>query len=165
MRHNKFLPVIYFTTVFLVFAFFSSCSKERNYLPSAFSGASLKEKISGKEALSRLNKIHFNPVAAGKENDIGYYEKEGNNSTIYITYYKTGGEALTDFEKMTLKITPGNSQFFAPDTFELEGRKIYRCFGMGQTHFVFTHNNVLIWISTGTISSSDFLKDYIKQIN
>jgi hypothetical protein len=165
MRQNKFLIFNHFAAALLLAVVLSACSQEQNYLPQSVAGSVLNRKLSGDEARAQLDKIHLNPVMSGKETDIGFYVKEENNSTIYVTYYKRGSGAEEDFEKMTKKISPVNSVFIAPSFFELNGHKIYRCFGMGQTHFVFTHKDVLVWISTGTISANDFLKEYIELVN
>jgi len=141
-----------------------SCSGGKNYLPESINGQVLEQRITGKEATEKVNKIHFNPVAGDKENEIGNYRKGDDTSIIYLTYYSGEEAAKADFEKMTNKISPANSVFISPGTFEFEGYHVYRCFGMGQTHLVFVHKSALIWISTGTISSKDFLKEYIKQI-
>lgn len=165
MGHNKFLTAQQITTVVFITAVMLSCSQKTDYLPQAVSGSVLKQKISGNEAKAHVNKIHFNPVVADKENDIGFYEGTDNNSTIYVTYYSKEEDAKSDFEKMVKKISPENSVFIAPVLLNFEGYRVYRCFGMGQTHFVFVHKDVLIWISTGTISGKDFLKEYINLIN
>lgn len=164
MYNRKFYKAktVFFSLLFTLFL--NSCSQEKNYLPGNIAGQTLKQKISGAEATEKVNKIHFNPVAGNKENEIGYFEKGENSSTIYLTYYKDEETAKSDFEKMTQKISPQNSVFISPGFFNFEGFNVYRCFGMGQTHFVFVHKNALIWISTGTISSKDFLKEYIKYI-
>lgn len=58
-----------------------------------------------------------------------------------------------------------NSVFIVLFFFEPEEDKIYSCFGMGQTHFVFTHKEIMIRIPAGTISANDFLKEYIRLVN
>ncbi len=59
---------------------------------------------------------------------------------------------------MTNKISPENSIFIYPEFFDYEGNKIYKCFGMGMTHFVFPLNKSLYWISVDTHLSKDSLR-------
>ncbi len=162
MAHFKFLNDKNFLILFLTAALLISCSRKEDLLPGDIDGAKLTKKITGDEARILVDKIHFSPVAAGRENEIGYYDKNGNQSTIYITYYGNSEEAIADFDKMTKKISPGNSVFVAPSFIDFTGLKVYRCFGMGQAHFVFVHNNALIWLSTETVFSKSFLGEYIK---
>jgi len=164
MNSNKFLSNNLICTVIFLTALFVSCSSKTDYLPDSIFNLTLKQKMSGDEAKKHLNKIHFNPVDADKDNDIGFYQGTGNNATIYVTYYSKEVDAIADFDKMTQKISPENSVFISPSFFDFEGYKIYRCFGMGQTHFVFVHKTELLWISVGTISGKDFIKSYISYI-
>jgi len=164
MRRNKFLLLNYFSLLLFLASIFVSCSAQPEYIPSSAGEFKLKQKVTGKEADKQLNKLHFNPIVTGKKNEIGYYEAAGKNAVVYITGYINETDAKTDFGKMTKKISPENSVFISPSFFNFMGYNIYRCFGMGQTHFVFVHENVLIWISVETIAGREFLKSYINVI-
>lgn len=165
MRANKFLKKIQIIAVFIVPLLLGSCSGDGGYLPGVISGLTLKKAVTGAEAAKEVNKIHYNPVAGEKENEIGFYEGSENRATIYITYYKTEEEAQSDFGKMTQKISPQNSVFISPSFFDFQGYNIYRCFGMGQSHFVFVHKKALLWISADTVHGKEFLKEYLQIIN
>ncbi len=161
MRLNKFLKKIQILAVFIASLIFTYCSGNGGYLPGVIGGLQLKKAVTGAEAAKEVDKIHFNPVASEKENEIGFYESTDNRATIYITYYKTEEEAKADFEKMTQKISPQNSVFISPSFFEFQGYRVYRCFGMGQSHFVFVHKKALLWISADTVHGKEFLKEYL----
>lgn len=66
---------------------------------------------------------------------------------------------------MTEKISPENSVFVGGQTIDIDGKQVYRCFGMGQTHFVFAHKKQLIWISVNTVVANEFLSEYLNYLN
>jgi hypothetical protein len=133
-------------------------------LPEHLLGYQLTRKLKGPEARAFVDKIHLREVTP-ENNTIGFYQKEDMPLTIYITEYNSAGEAKKDFERMTRKISPGNSVFINGEYMEIEGRRLYRCFGMGQTHFVFHLDNRLFWISVNTIQAGNFIRDYLKIIS
>lgn len=140
-----------------------SCSSETNYLPSEIFNISLTRKLTGNEAEEFINKLHFQNVTDA-ETEIGFYEGNGRDAIIYLTYYLSKKEASENALQMTNKISVENSVFRMGEHFDFDGRQIYRTFGMGQTHFVFSNNNVLVWLSPGTTWANDFLKKYLENI-
>jgi len=141
-----------------------ACQKEPDFLPEHLLGYQLTKKLNGPEARAFVDKIHLREVTP-ENNIIGFYQKENMPLTIYITEYNSTGEAEKNFEMMTRKISPGNSVFINGEYLEIEGRKLYRCFGMGQTHFVFNIDHRLFWISVNTIEAGKFIRDYLKNIS
>ena len=110
-----------------------------------------------------VNNLHFQSVT-GLENEIGFYEGKAGNAIIYITHYNTKETAKSDYEKMVKKISPENSVFIKPEYLKLGGMEIYRCFGMGQSHYVFPYNKELFWISVDTHFGKKFVEEYLIHI-
>ena len=156
--------VILLAWVFLISAYFISCSSPHEYLPPEISGLSLTQKIKGKEAGEYVNRLHFNKVASDK-NQIGFYEGTTGKAVIYVTEYMSGEAAVNDYYKMTKKISPGNSIFIGGEFIKLEKRNMYRCYGMGQSHYVFTEDNALFWVSAELQVGEDFVKDYVSYLD
>lgn len=142
-----------------VFIFFFSCSVKKEYLPAKVNQLNLVKTITGVEAKDHINKLHFQPVT-DYENMIGYYENNSGSAVVYLTIYKDGREANRDYIKMTNKISPENSVFIYPQFFDHLGNKIYKCFGMGMTHYVFIVDKRLYWISVDTFMAEDFFKQF-----
>lgn len=136
------------------------CSVNDNALPKTFFGMTLVQKITGEEAKRFLDKLHFQPIAP-KMNEIGFYEGQQGKVIIYITQYNNANQALSEGKKMTEKISPENSAFFGGEYQMVNGKEVYRCFGMGQTHFVFTNKNQLFWVSVDTHIGRKFLEEYL----
>jgi hypothetical protein len=60
------------------------------------------------------------------------------------------GTSHSEYVKMVNKISPENSVFINPEFVDIGGKDIYRCFGMGQSHYVFANGKELYWISVDT---------------
>lgn len=150
-------------TYILLGLLFFSCSAEVNFLPDEFYGLTLTKRFSGKEAKVFVNKLHFEPVTE-TENEIGFYDGEKGAALIYITHYNKKDAAEEDYKRMTEKISPENSVFIKPEYLQLNGMEIYRCFGMGQSHYVFPYNKELFWISVNTHFGKKFVEEYLSYI-
>jgi len=144
--------------------FLFSCSLNSKYLPEDFFGLRLTKKLTGKEAKEFVNNLHFQNVT-NLENEIGFYEGKAGNAIIYITHYNTKETTKINYKKMVKKISPENSVFVKPEYLKLGGIEIYRCFGIGQSHYVFPYNKELFWISVDTYFGKKFVKEYLSYLN
>ena len=147
----------------LIALFIISCSPDKNYLPEDFFGLHLTKKLTGKVAEEFLNNLHFQNVSE-LESEIGFYEGKVGRAIIYITHYNTVETTKSNYKKMVMKISPENSVFIKPEYLKLSGMEIYRCFGMGQSHYVFPYKKELFWISVDTHFSKTFVEKYLKYI-
>lgn len=143
---------------------FLRCSSEKDFLPDEFFGLTLKQKLTGDEAKKFVDNLHFQEVAPEK-NEIGFYDSQAGKAIIYITYYNDELTSYSEYERMINKISPENSVFINPEFVEISGREIYRCFGMGQSHYVFANNKELYWISIDTQIGRKFIEKYLAYIN
>ncbi len=149
-------------TLFLLLILFN-CS-DKNPFPEVLGNISLSKVISGDEAKSFVNRLHFSSVT-NEKNEIAFYGKGKGEIIIYITYYDSEDKAKTNFEKMTKKISPDNSVFIKGSFYKLHGINIYKCYGMGQTHFVFFLGKNLYWLSVPTMGHKKILKEYLYHIH
>lgn len=152
----KYLP-------FFLILILTGCSKNIDYIPEKFFGLERIQFMTGDEAREFIDRLHLQDVAP-INNEIGFYEGEKGSAVIYVTYYDKNETALQEELKMTEKISPENSVFLGGTYFTENNKNIYRCFGMGQTHFVFSHQNLLFWISVETHWGQKFLKEYLSYI-
>jgi hypothetical protein len=140
---------------------FFSCSAEVNFLPDEFFDLSLTKKLNGEEAKEFVNKLHFESVTE-TENEIGFYEGDGGTALIYITHYNIKETVEVDYKLMTEKISPENSVFIGSEYLMLKEKEVFRCFGMGQSHYVFYLGRELFWISVDTHFGKKFVQRYIE---
>ena len=140
-----------------------SCTGDKDLTPEQFSGMTLKQKLTGDEAKEFVNTLHFNPVTDAN-NEVGFYESPVGKAIIYFTYYQSNTEAENNFLKMTNKISPENSVFFNSSFIAHNEVNIYRTYGLGQVHYVFTKRNILFWLSADLNLGERILKNYIDYI-
>jgi hypothetical protein len=157
MKKNNILILI------SLFAFFS-CSSKKDFLPDEFFGLELKQKLTGDEAKKFVDELHFQEVAPEK-NEIGFYDSQAGKAVIYITYYNDERTSHSEYVKMVNKISPENSVFINPEFVAIGGKDIYRCFGMGQSHYVFANGKELYWISIDTNLGRKFIEEYLRYIS
>lgn len=158
---TNFLFILLITIIFFSFQF---CSKKKDILPDKVGDLILVKTITGEEAKNFINQLHFQPVTEN-ENWIGYYENMSGQAIVYVTVYKRNEDAISDFDRMTKKISPENSVFVYPEFFNYNDNKIYKCFGMGMTHYVFALNQNLYWISVDTHLAKNFFEGFYHSIN
>lgn len=161
---NKFQLIFLTTSLFLCLNFFfQACSQKKEILPEKINDLLLVKTLDGEIAKEYINKLHFQPVV-NYENIIGYYENPSGEAIVYVTIYPDQKNAEINFKKMTDKISPENSIFIYPQFFKYQGNVIYKCFGMGKTHYVFTLNKNLYWISVETHLSKNFFEEFYQKI-
>lgn len=152
------LSIVIFISIVL------GCSSDRNLLPEEFFGLKLQKKLTGIEAKNFVDELHFQEVAPDK-NEIGFYSSIAGSAVIYITYYSVDKTAQIEYERMINKISPENSVFINPEFVKIAGKDIYRCFGMGQSHYVFANGKELYWLAVDTHFGKKFVENYLKHIN
>jgi len=151
------MPVVIICLAILAHA---GCSPPKDFLPEELHGLSLRKRLDGAEAEEFVNRLHFQKVASSR-NEIGFYEGEKGRAILYVTHYTDPGQASAEELRMTGKISPGNSVFIEGQYLDIDGKRIYRCFGMGQTHFVLSDRKRLFWISVDTMFAPSFLRTYL----
>lgn len=158
--HNRIVLILILCSIFL----FTSCGRKKENLPEKVGDLILVKKITGTEAKDYINKLHLQPVTEN-ENIIAHYENLSGSAVVYVTIYANEKDAEKDFERMTNKISPENSVFIYPEFFNYANNKIYKCFGMGMTHYVFSFKNNLYWISVDTHIARVFFESFYNQLN
>ena len=143
---------------------FQACSTKKNYLPDNFSNLVLKKKLTGAAAKSFVNNIHLENVAA-RENEVGFYEDILGIAIIYVSHYSEVNLAISQYKKMIDRLIPDDSLFNEGTFVKVENKEVYKCFGGGQTHFIFTHETSLFWVSVNRHAGDEFIKNYITYID
>ncbi|MEW6652628.1 MAG: hypothetical protein AB1394_04070 [Bacteroidota bacterium] len=159
MKTNFYLLSFIISIVFLF-----SCSEQANPIPTKIAGYQLTKVIKGDEAIDFVNRLHINSVTAEK-NEIAFYRFNNKEAVIYVTFYNNELDAYQNLDKMTKKISPQNSVFEKGSFLNINGKRVYQTFGLGQSHFVFTHKSLLFWLSAETVSAKEFLNSYLEYLD
>jgi hypothetical protein len=113
-------------------------------LPDSIAGLKITNITTGDQAMADFENLHDKqfPVTSGS---IGIY---GNNE---ITLWAAGAPSETIASEMTNsmteKIAKGNSPFTPLEQITQGNRTIYVLEGMGQQHYYFQSNNLVIWLA------------------
>lgn len=113
-------------------------------LPERIAGLSLTDRMTGVEAAENFVSLHNQkfPITSGA---IGFYG--GNQATIWLAGAPFNFMAAGMVDSMRDRISEGNSPFTPMNEFKIGGRTIYVLKGMGQRHFYFQSNNLIIWLA------------------
>ena len=161
MRKSRFVVALALFGFVLPALLFGQEQNPVSLLPDSLPGYKLHRTLSGAEAQDLVNKLHQKEVARS-ESEIGVYRGEKDAMMIYITYYPKAKEAEAEYKRMTEKITATpEAGFIMGETLNFDGKQVYRCFGQGKTHFVFTHDKALLWVTVNTLQGSKVMKAYL----
>lgn len=159
-KHKNKLTLLLFFSFIISSGFLIGCSQPKDYLPNSFFDLKMTSKLEGEAAKRFVNNLHHQPVTVEK-NEVGFYRAQKGEAIIYVTYYPSAKLAQENFDKMTEKITPEISPFHSYEFFELEGKRIYKTLGMGQTHYVFVDDKNLLWVTAENEWALKFLENYL----
>lgn len=113
-------------------------------LPAEIAGLPLSKKTSGEAAIAEFEDLHGKqfPVTSGS---IGIY---GNRQVIlWVAGAGSRASAANMVEAMQSKIAAGNSPFTPAGQFEQAGRTVQVLEGMGQNHYYFQSNDLVLWLA------------------
>lgn len=113
-------------------------------LPERIAGLPLTDRMTGAEAAENFVNLH-NQKFLITSGAIGFYS--GNQATIWLAGASFDFMAVGMVNSMRDKISEGNSPFTPTSEFKIDGRTIYELEGMGQRHFYFQSNNLVIWLA------------------
>jgi hypothetical protein len=150
MKRNYPLALIAFGILLSIAAFGRAYRSSENpistttTLPKQVVGLELTSTKSGEAAISEFVSMHGKefPVTSGNN---GYY---GNGAiTIWVAGTSTDAGAEEMVDSMYARIADGNSPFTPIDQFQNVNRTVYVLDGMGQKHFYFQSNSLVIWLA------------------
>ena len=128
-------------------------------LPESIAGLQLVKSTSGAEAIAEFTDLHGKefPVNTGA---IGVY---GNNQiTLWVAGAPSEAIAVEMTNAMDAKIAEGNSPFTLLNKIRDRNRKIYALDGMGQKHYYFQSQNMVIWLAADPAISNEALQQILE---
>lgn len=147
----------------LLFTLIHCARRAADPLPQQVLGFNRTSLLSGEEARRVINRLHNNEVTP-QDNKIAGYSGPSGQATIYVTFYTQPGMASKEFRRMTEKISAQNSVFIQGQYLDMAGHRLYRCFGMGQTHYVFFKDRRLYWVAVETTAAKSFIEELLNKI-
>lgn len=128
-------------------------------LPPMLGSLALKNKMEGQEALNNVARLH------GKEfelisGSVGHYGPRGE-VTVWVTGAASSRLAAQITEQMRAKIAEGGSPFQPLEERPAGSRIIYVLSGMGQTHYYFQSNELVVWLAAPAGQAESVLADLL----
>lgn len=128
-------------------------------LPNQLAGLRLTESKSGDQAVSEFTDLHGKsfPVTSGA---VGIY---GNRDiTLWVASTASDSVALELTNAMQDRIAEGTSPFTPVDEINNRNRKVYALEGMGQKHYYFQSQNLVIWLAANPALADEALQQILE---
>jgi len=120
---------------------------ELNLAPESFAEMYRVEDIKGKTAVKAVNDLHGKLIEI-KAAEVITYKNYHEEARIWISQTNSLSDAVYLCELMDRKIKAsiGKSPFSYPESFEQEGIKIYKTYGMGKVHYYYQSKDKVYWL-------------------
>jgi hypothetical protein len=128
-------------------------------LPNQLAGLRLRDSQQGTDAITAITNLHGKqfPVDDGV---VGIY---GNGEiTVWVAGAASESIAAQMTNAMQKKIMEGNSPFTPIDQINTGNRKVYALEGMGQKHYYFQSQNMVIWLAVSPAFANDALQQILE---
>ena len=129
-------------------------------LPGSLAGLPLVSQRTGQAALVEINQLHGKtfPLTAGS---VGEYGPTGQ-LTIWVSQASSNQMAGEILAAMRDKISEGNSPFTPTGLTQVGGKAIYELEGMGQAHYYFRSEELVIWLAVDADLAEDALTGVLR---
>jgi hypothetical protein len=128
-------------------------------LPATLADMQLKKTISGIEANKMIFGMHGKATGPNSNSLIGYYGAEEPKNALYLTAFQNKDWAQQALDKMVEKMANSSFGFSLPQSEKHGSDVIYRCSGMGLSHFFYRHENLLLWLQVEKGKAAAGLED------
>lgn len=132
----------------LVYLQFSRAIEEPEaaVLPEMVAGLSQMETNYGPDAVALVTDLHGQsfPLSSGA---YGMYGREGSMAMLWVAGAPAKAMASKMVDEMEQAIATGNSPFTPTGKRDVNGRTLYELVGMGQRHYYFQSNSLVIWLA------------------
>lgn len=128
-------------------------------LPDQLAGLQRTDYRTGAQAMAEFENLHGKqfPLASG---EIGIY---GNQQiTVWTAGAASDAIASQMVNAMREKIAEGNSPFAPVDEINDRNRKVYALEGMGQKHYYFQSENLVIWLAVDPALADQALQQILE---
>jgi hypothetical protein len=125
-------------------------SENSSPFPQELIGMTLEDEYSGERAKSEIKEMHLGDFdfISGY---VGYYtDNFGRSARYWVSTFSNKSIAKNTTERMTEKISRGNTPFSIPNEVEINNSNVeyvYFVEGMGQDHYYWYKNDSVIWVA------------------
>jgi hypothetical protein len=128
-------------------------------IPKLLAGVGLSEVDHGVDAVKEITQLHQKDLGV-VDGAMGVY---GNNNQISLWVARFSTSAIADqmVSAMREKITPGKFPFSPTGSIQINDHTIYKLEGMGQNHYYFQSDSLVIWLAADGGLADQALKDVL----
>jgi hypothetical protein len=162
-RSIAFLLICLGALVFIGSAAYLLSSAQINTLnlPQTLADLPLVNANYGPEAVAEINRLH------GKQFEqttgaMGTYRNALGNATLWVSQFPGRAIAQQIVDAMRAKIAEGNSPFTPSGAQPQGNRTLYSLDGMGQKHFFFQSNDLVIWLAVDPAIANQALRQTLE---
>ena len=129
------------------------------HLPTQLAGFNITDSQLGMDAIALITDLHGQefPVDFGA---VGVYGDR--DIIVWIAGAASESIAVEMTNAMQLKIAEGNSPFTPIDEIDSRNRKVYALEGMGQRHYYFQSQNLVIWLAANPAFADKALQQILE---
>ena len=130
-------------------------------LPQTLAELALTNATYGPEAVTEINRLHGKefPLTAGA---MGAYSDGKTNAALWVSKFASRAVAQQIVDAMRDKIAEGRSPFEPVGTRRVGARTIYELDGLGQKHFYFQSNDLVIWLAVDPAIASQAVSQMLE---
>ena len=128
-------------------------------LPNQLAGLPMTDSKSGNQAISEFTDLHGKsfPVTSGV---VGIYGNREITLWVAGTASDSIAQELTD--EMQKRIAEGSSPFTPIEEINQRNHKVYALEGMGQRHYYFQSQNLVIWLAVDPALADEALQQILE---
>lgn len=119
--------------------------------------------MEGEEALSALGELHRGTVGVTWA-AMAHYEKGRAQAMVWVGGVETAQFAQELVARMTSGLQRGGTPFVGLRTLVLGGRTVFSVSGLGQTHYYFTSDRTVIWVSADPEAEEEILEAVLQAV-
>lgn len=163
---KRFLPLLSMITglflllgAVLLWVNRSGSSRNEIRLPESIAGIPMTNSIRGEQALSEIASMHSGAFSM-KAGAIGVYGS-ARQAMLWVAGAKDVSGADQLLEAMRVKIARGGTPFSSVQEWQDDQRTIYELQGLGQQHFYFRSNRLLVWLAVDEKDAGQAIREIL----
>ncbi len=126
------------------------------WLPEAVAGLRLERQILGKEGVAEINRLHGKSFTL-VDGAVGRYDS--GQVTLWVSRAQSANSAEKILLAMRDRIAVGDAPFTPLGERKHPKRIVYEVEGLGQLHYYFRSNDLVVWVATDKNSADEALAD------
>jgi hypothetical protein len=138
-------------------------SPESTPLPSGIGSLRLETVVSGTDAKQTIDHLH-NKSISPEVSYIGRYAGGNGSAVLYASLYSADDQAFQVVSMMAEGINGGSDIFGHYRAFDLHGKRMQMCLGMGQVHYFFSHGRLVYWLSVDAPIAQETIQFLVDRI-